>query len=278
MIGAKHFKSETSEVVKLCNINHDNLEACKDSRRLFLPQIKDFFEEAIEQLDPANQIEKQYHLINRTDWSWKALRLLAKRSAFYFMQNQNVKTISEYLEAICNKLSKELPINSNENPTNTNEMDNMPINEEETVQITDDSIAAQSNQQSSGILNNTKAKDNFNNLVNEEKLVKIKQEFQVDEDDSQSSIGSMNQFSNLNSNNTISTSLIQESNSGIINEEIMNTLSDMIVCSQQWKRFALQLSMDEDTITFIEADLTDIREQCKKILLLWKVRLIIIFE
>ncbi len=83
------------------------MEACKDPGRLFLPTLRDFFDEAIEQMDPANQVERQYYLTSQTDWAWKALRLLAKRSSYYFMQNQNVKTISEYLEAICNKLSKE---------------------------------------------------------------------------------------------------------------------------------------------------------------------------
>ncbi len=92
---------------KLCNVNHDNLEACKDPERQFLPTLKEFFDEAIDQLDPANQVEKEYQLVNQTDWAWKSLRLLAKRSSLYFMQNQNVKTIAEYLEAICNKLGKE---------------------------------------------------------------------------------------------------------------------------------------------------------------------------
>ncbi len=70
---------QQSEMAKLCNVNHGNLEACKDSQRQFLPSLKEFFEESIEQLDPANQVEKQYRLIYQTDWSWKALRLLAKR-------------------------------------------------------------------------------------------------------------------------------------------------------------------------------------------------------
>lgn len=103
----KNFIADTqTDIVKLCNINHNNLEACKDAKREFLPSLKEFFDEAIEQLDPENQVEKQYYLSRQTDWAWKALRLLAKRSSFYFMQNQNVKTISEYLDAICTKLSK----------------------------------------------------------------------------------------------------------------------------------------------------------------------------
>lgn len=96
-----------SVIAKLCNINHANLEACKDPNRQFLPSIKEFFEEAIDQMDPANQVEKNYWLINQTDWAWKALRLLAKRSTHYFMQNQSVKPVSEYLEATCTKLGKE---------------------------------------------------------------------------------------------------------------------------------------------------------------------------
>merc|ERR1712129_452691 len=110
----KKFMNDQSDIGKLCNINHDNLEACKDPNREFLPSLKEFFDEAIEQLDPVNQVEKQYYLTNQTDWAWKALRLLAKRSAFYFMQNQNVKTISEYLEAICNKLNKVIHYSINE--------------------------------------------------------------------------------------------------------------------------------------------------------------------
>ena len=110
----KKFMSDQSDIGKLCNINHDNLEACKDPNREFLPSLKEFFDEAIEQLDPVNQVEKQYYLTNQTDWAWKALRLLVKRSAFYFIQNQNVKTISEYLEAICNKLNKVIHYSINE--------------------------------------------------------------------------------------------------------------------------------------------------------------------
>lgn len=96
---------------KLCQVNHGNLEACRDPGRQFLPSMKDFFDEAIDQMDPANQVEKQYWLIAQHDWAWKALRLLAKQSPHYFMQmNQNAKPINEYLEGICTKLGKGNPI------------------------------------------------------------------------------------------------------------------------------------------------------------------------
>lgn len=97
-----------STMGKLCQVNHGNLEACRDATRQFLPSIREFFDEAIEQIDPVNEVEPQYWLIAQSDWAWKALRLLAKRSPHYFMQmNQNAKPIKEYLEGICTKLDKE---------------------------------------------------------------------------------------------------------------------------------------------------------------------------
>lgn len=56
--------SDNSEMSKLCSVNHDNLEVCKDPNRQFLPSLKEFFEEAIDQLDPASQVEKQYWCTN----------------------------------------------------------------------------------------------------------------------------------------------------------------------------------------------------------------------
>lgn len=129
---------------KLCNVNHENLEVCKDPNRQFLPSLKEFFLDAIEQLDPVNQVEKQYYLINQTNWAWKGLRLLAKRSPYYFMQNQNVKTISEYLEAICGKLNKDFTTDQqNEMQTTKTEAeksdkDSSPIDENEDTQGNDE--------------------------------------------------------------------------------------------------------------------------------------------
>lgn len=136
----KVFLTDSSLMSKLCNVNHENLEVCRDPNRQFLPSLKEFFMDAIEQLDPANQVEKQYYLINQTDWAWKGLRLLAKRSPYYFMQNQNVKTISEYLEAICGKLNKDFTadqqaeMQTTKNEADKGEKDASPIDENEDTQ------------------------------------------------------------------------------------------------------------------------------------------------
>ena len=42
----------------LWNLHPDNLEACRAKDRDFLPSLENYFEEAIEQLDPKNEVNK----------------------------------------------------------------------------------------------------------------------------------------------------------------------------------------------------------------------------
>ena len=284
-------------MAKLCNINHDNLNACKDPNRQFLPTLRDFFDEAIEQLDPANEIEKQYHLVNKTEWSWKALRLLAKRSAFYFMQNQNVRSVPDYLVAICNKLAKEFQINQSEQP-GSNESEGTPMNDDESVQLNDEMVqnnptanpgaqnfATHSTATASNIENiiNETMKQEPQQMTNEERLMKLKQEFQMDEyqDDSQSSSQSNTPPRVLNNRET---KILEEAQSftiaddnklsELVDEKFMESVSNNIKNVNDWKKLAQVLSMDEDTIAFIESDVSNVKEQSKKILQLWKVSLL----
>jgi hypothetical protein len=275
-------------MAKLCNINHDNLNACKDQSRQFLPTLRDFFEEPIDQLDPANQVEKQYLLVNKTDWSWKALRLLAKRSAFYFMQNQNVRSIPEYLEAICHKLAKEFQVNQSEQ-AGTNESESTPMNDDESVQLNDEMV------QSTPVANHTtnvnvSTAENVNiesketnQMTHEERLLKLKQEFQMDEyqEDSQSSTQSNTPPRRIKceikieetqafSMETNQSPLVDKS-SEMVDEMFMDSLSNNIKSVNDWKKLAEALLMDEDTIAFIESDVSDVKKQCKRILQLWKV-------
>ena len=46
--------------------------------RDFLPSLQNYFEEAIEQLDPANGIEDEYKKVNNGEWGWRALRLMSR--------------------------------------------------------------------------------------------------------------------------------------------------------------------------------------------------------
>ena len=47
-------------LTKLWNQYPDNMDACSAPERDFLPSMEEYFAEAIEQLDPSNQIEEEH--------------------------------------------------------------------------------------------------------------------------------------------------------------------------------------------------------------------------
>uniref|UniRef100_A0A8C1AFB2 THO complex 1 n=1 Tax=Cyprinus carpio carpio TaxID=630221 RepID=A0A8C1AFB2_CYPCA len=87
----------------------------KDDTRLlgsleFMPSLEDFFEEAIEQADPSNMVEEEYKVVRNSNYGWRALRLLSRRSPHFFQPtNQQFKSLADYLENMVIKLAKELP-------------------------------------------------------------------------------------------------------------------------------------------------------------------------
>jgi len=88
-------------LTKLWNVCPDNFEAAAAPERDFLPNMDDYFAEATEQIDPANQVEDQYKKINNGQWGWKALRLLAKRSPYFFTYGNNpISKLNIYLETM----------------------------------------------------------------------------------------------------------------------------------------------------------------------------------
>ena len=69
----------------------------------------DNFAEAIEQLDPASEIEEEYKIVNDGQWGWRALRLLAKKSPNFFTYGNNpIAKLPDYLESILKKMYPEL--------------------------------------------------------------------------------------------------------------------------------------------------------------------------
>jgi len=98
------------ELSRLWNLCPDNMEACRQVRRDFLPSLESFFEEAVVESDPANMIEDQYKHIYNSNWGWRALRLLARRSPHFFTpSNQPISKLPLYLEAMIKKLAKDFP-------------------------------------------------------------------------------------------------------------------------------------------------------------------------
>ncbi|XP_069702064.1 THO complex subunit 1 isoform X2 [Periplaneta americana] len=98
------------ELTKLWNLCPNNLEACKSKDRDFLPSLEGYFEEAIEQIDPAAMVEEEYKRVNDGNFGWRALRLLARRSPHFFTHSNNpINKLPEYLETMIKKIAKDRP-------------------------------------------------------------------------------------------------------------------------------------------------------------------------
>ena len=67
-----------SGLTALWNLHPDNLEACRAKDRDFLPSLENYFEEAIEQLDPRNEVGSE-RLILRIKIILNRLRKLTRR-------------------------------------------------------------------------------------------------------------------------------------------------------------------------------------------------------
>ncbi|VDN15851.1 unnamed protein product [Dibothriocephalus latus] len=58
--GNKLFRFGNRELDKLWSLAPDNLEACRDKKRLFRPDLYEHFRDAILELDPKEKVEEQY--------------------------------------------------------------------------------------------------------------------------------------------------------------------------------------------------------------------------
>ncbi|XP_072899566.1 THO complex subunit 1 isoform X1 [Hemitrygon akajei] len=126
------------ELTRLWNLCPDNMEACKSESREFMPSLEEFFEEAIEQADPENMVEEEYKVVNNSNYGWRALRLLARRSPHFFQPtNQQFKSLPEYLDNMVIKLAKELPPPSEEIKT---------AEDEDEEEDNDDALLKESNE------------------------------------------------------------------------------------------------------------------------------------
>ncbi|XP_033116489.1 THO complex subunit 1-like [Anneissia japonica] len=109
---SKRLDMGSPELTKLWNLCPDNMEACRSEARIFLPNLEEFFEEAIEQADPEAMIEDEYKVVNQSNFAWQAVRLLAGKSPHFFqpvIAEPPIKKLSQYLEWILTKIAKEMP-------------------------------------------------------------------------------------------------------------------------------------------------------------------------
>ncbi|XP_046459748.1 THO complex subunit 1-like isoform X1 [Daphnia pulex] len=104
-----------AEMNRLWNLCPDNMAACRSKDRDFLPTLENYFEEAIEQLDPS--VESQYKRVSEANFGWRALRLLARRSLHFFTHgNTPITRLPDYLETHVRKLAKDMQQSANALP------------------------------------------------------------------------------------------------------------------------------------------------------------------
>merc|ERR1719220_2482466 len=106
----KKFIMGNNDLTRLWNLYPDNMEACSAPERDFLPKMEEYFEDAIEQLVPANMVEEQYKKVNDGSWGWRALRLLAKKTPHFFTYgNHPIAKLPDYLDQMIKKMIKDNP-------------------------------------------------------------------------------------------------------------------------------------------------------------------------
>ncbi|CAH8540403.1 unnamed protein product [Heterobilharzia americana] len=99
--GQKVYRFGNRELDKLWNVCPDNLAACRDQRRVFNPDLHSYFREAMMEMDPAEKVEEEYKSINKDEWSWRALRFLARKCPhFYINWNPPGRPVKDYLSVI----------------------------------------------------------------------------------------------------------------------------------------------------------------------------------
>lgn len=99
--GSEKIDMGSTELSRLWNLCPDNLQACKLKTRNFVPDVKGFLEEPIEQADPEARIEAEYKMINNQNFTWQALRLLSQRSSHFFQNTTApIKQIPDFLEHV----------------------------------------------------------------------------------------------------------------------------------------------------------------------------------
>lgn len=110
IMGNRKLGLGSAELTKLWGKSESNLEACKTPKRQFIPQVDAYFEEAIMQSDPKNEIEDKYKCYLDPSYGWRSLRLLAHSSPLFFSlqpATMHHLPVPKYLEHIFKRLRKE---------------------------------------------------------------------------------------------------------------------------------------------------------------------------
>lgn len=94
------------EMTRLWN-QGDNMAACRNPNRSHSYQPEEYLKEAMEQVEPANCVDKEYWAINDEKFNWRSLRLLAKNKLSFFHNSGLVEPLSAFMESALVKLNAE---------------------------------------------------------------------------------------------------------------------------------------------------------------------------
>ncbi|CAK8672598.1 unnamed protein product [Clavelina lepadiformis] len=224
----------SAELTRLWNLHPDNLAACRSTSREFLPSLQDYFMECIEQAGPKNTVEEQHKLVKKSNFQWKALRLLSHRSHLFFTSQpaqMQFKAVPDYLNTVMSKLAKDFP-------TPPAEIALKP--EEDTEDLSQDEDLKD------------EGSDNKDDDV-------------LGEADNDEDIGEDEDDSNLLDDNTPE----QNSNASdkLSSEDISNLAAKL---SQNWKKLAPLLNLKPKDIKEIQEDSDDVALQARQTLVTWQ--------
>lgn len=119
-----------AEMNRLWNFCPNNFEACKSMKRIFTPTIEQFFDSVLKL-----PLEDRQYYCSDSNFCWKSLRLLSQKSDYFFVpNNQAIKPVSDYLDGVIERLTKEYNIVVPKSNTNNDD------NKTETEDISDDEL------------------------------------------------------------------------------------------------------------------------------------------
>ncbi|XP_054712418.1 THO complex subunit 1-like [Uloborus diversus] len=94
-----------SDLIKLWSTTPNNWEACRNSKRNFIPSLESFFGISSGKIDSSYKRN-----LRDSKYAWKALRLLCMKSPHIFTSNSvPAKSVPEYLENVIQKMVKDKP-------------------------------------------------------------------------------------------------------------------------------------------------------------------------
>ena len=205
------------------------------------------------------------------------------------MQNQNVKAISDYLEAICNKLNKEFT--SEQQQSQPQSIQNRTLNQSQLTPQLNNQDTQQNIQTNMDNGDNIESAENENSqLGNDDESVQINDDQSGNVSNQNSAMNVDNEIGKVNGTEKLTETTQMEvtpekkrkiepviivvekkTTKDDFDSELITLISEHTTTVKEWKEIAVQLKMDEDTISFIESEPSDVKEQTKKILQLWKV-------